>query len=234
MHLDRFLRKQAQYSRKTILQLLSQQQIKVDGIIAKRRDYPISEFSHIEVSGNLIHSPSPAQYFMLNKPAGFLSATKDNIHPTALELLSNIETDDLHIAGRLDRATTGLLIITNDGKWSRKLTELKNTEQQQIPKVYLVDTAYPISPETPLRFAEGIYFETEDTTTSPAQIELVSEKRYRLTIYEGRYHQVKRMFAAVGNRVVGLHREKVGKIELDSELKPGEFRALTDCEINWL
>ena len=234
MHLDRFLCKQANYSRKTVLQLLSQQKIKVDGVIATSRNTPVSKFSLIEIAGETVKTSSAAQYFMLNKPAGILSATSDDEHKTALELLTHIDTTDLHIAGRLDRATTGLLIITNDGHWSRKLTELKTVNQLQIPKVYLVETAYAISPETPLRFAEGIYFKYEDTTTSPAQIEIISEKLSRLTIYEGRYHQVKRMFAAVGNRVVNLHREKVGKITLDSKLQSGEFRSLTEEEVDWV
>lgn len=234
MHLDRFLIKQAHYSRKSVLQFLSQQQIKVDGVLATRRDISVNKFSHIEISGQTVKAFSAAKYFMLYKPAGILSATTDTIHTTALELLTDIDTADLHIAGRLDRATTGLLILTNDGQWSRKLTELKTREQQQIPKVYLVETADSISAETAQRFAEGIYFAYEDTTTSPAQIEVISDKLSRLTIYEGRYHQVKRMFAAVGNRVVNLHRERVGEIVLDPQLTSGQFRALTPKEVNWV
>jgi 16S rRNA pseudouridine516 synthase len=234
LHLDRFLCKQAQYSRKRVLQLLSQQQIKVDGIIATSRCTPVNKFSQIEIAGQTIRCSTSAKYFMLNKPAGILSATSDNEHTNALELLTGIDTADLHIAGRLDRATTGLLIITNDGSWSRKLTELKATDQKQIPKTYLVETAYALSPDTAQRFEEGIYFAYEDTTASPAQIEIVSDTISRLTIYEGRYHQVKRMFAAVGNRVVNLHREKIGEITLDSGLKPGQFRALSQEEVDWV
>ena len=206
MHLDRFLCKQADFSRKSVLKLLFQKQIKVNGVIADRRDFPVTEFCQIEISGKTIIPSSSARYFMMNKPAGILSATTDDIHTTALELLNDIDTSDLHIAGRLDRATTGLLIITNDGQWSKRLTELKDPTQKQIPKVYLVETAYAISPETAQRFAEGIYFSNEDFITSPAQIEMIDCCKARLTIYEGRYHQVKRMFAAVGNRVVNLHR----------------------------
>ncbi len=233
MQLDRFLCKHADYSRKTVLQLLSQQQVKVDGQTIQHREFLVTQFSHIEVQGKTIQRHT-ARYYMLNKPAGFLSATTDPVHPTALTLLTGIDTSDLHIAGRLDRATTGLLILTNDGKWSRQLTEPKSVKAQKIPKVYFVETAYAISPTTAQRFAEGIYFKTEDTTTSPAQLEIICKKTSRLTIYEGRYHQVKRMFAAVGNRVVNLHREKMGKISLDPTLKLGEFRALTLNEIDWI
>ncbi len=230
MRLDCFLSKQAAYSRKSVLQLISQRQIRVDGATVDNRCHPVTNFSLIEIAGKPVTHSQPARYFMLNKPAGYLSATIDDQHPVALALLEGIEHSGLHIAGRLDRATTGLLIITDDGKWSRKLTEPK----RKIPKTYLVETAYALSPETPQRFAEGIYFGYEDMTTSPAQIELLNETTARLTIYEGRYHQVKRMFAAVGNRVVGLHRERMGEIILDSNLKLGEFRVLTAQEINSL
>ena len=230
LRLDSFLSKQAAYSRKSVLQLISQRQIRVDGVLVSNREHPVTEFSLIEIAGKRINASQPARYFMLNKPAGYLSATVDDQHPVALALLKDVELKGLHIAGRLDRATTGLLIITDDGKWSRKLTEPK----QKIPKTYLVETAYALSPDTPQRFAEGIYFGYEDTTTSPAQIKLLSPTTARLTIYEGRYHQVKRMFAAVGNRVVYLHRESMGEINLDLTLELGEFRALTAKEIDSL
>lgn len=230
MRLDIFLSKKAAYSRKSVLQLISQRQIRVDGVTVDDRCHPVTNFSQIEIAGKPVTDSQPARYFMLNKPAGYLSATIDKQHPVALELLEGVDHNGLHIAGRLDRATTGLLIITDDGKWSRKLTEPK----QKIPKAYLVETAYALSPETPQRFADGIYFGYEQMTTSPALIELLDETTARLTIYEGRYHQVKRMFAAVGNRVVNLHRESMGEIILDSKLKLGEFRVLTAQEINSL
>lgn len=230
MRLDFFLSKQAAYSRQSVLQLIALRQIRVDGVLVSNREHPVTSFSRIDVSGKPVTLSQAARYFMLNKPAGYLSATTDKQHPVALELLEGVEQQGLHIAGRLDRATTGLLIMTDDGKWSRKLTEPK----QKIPKTYLVETAYALSPETPQRFAEGIYFGYEKMTTSPALIELLSENSARLTIYEGRYHQVKRMFAAVGNRVVNLHRESMGEISLDPKLKLGEFRALTTQEVDSL
>jgi 16S rRNA pseudouridine516 synthase len=230
LNLVRFLCKQANYSRKTVLQTLAQGLIKVDGELVLDRNHPVTAFSSIEIAGKHVTLKQPPRYFMLNKPAGYLSATVDDQHPVALALLEGIDLNGLHIAGRLDRATTGLLIITDDGQWSRKLTEPK----QKIPKTYLVQTAYALSPDTPQRFAEGIYFGSEDMTTSPAQIELLNATSARLTIYEGRYHQVKRMFAAVGNRVVNLHREQIGEIVLDSSLAVGQFRMLTAQEVHFL
>mgnify|MGYP000330197722 CR=1 FL=1 len=114
--------------------------------------------------------------------------------------------------GRLDLNSEGLLLLTNDGKWSRQLT----LPDEEHAKVYLVETAEDIAAETAETFSKGIYFGYEDLTTGPAELELLGERRARLTIYEGKYHQVKRMFHAVGNRVVSLHREKVGPIALDA------------------
>jgi len=164
---------------------------------------------------------------MLHKPAGYLSATADKIHKTVMELIDPELRKDLHIAGRLDRASTGLLILTNDGTWSRRLTE----PRVKLPKVYRVTTVEPVSTDAIERFAQGIWFEYEQLTTSPARLEPLSANESRVTIYEGRYHQIKRMFHATGNRVSSLHREQMGAITLDPTLKPGEFRPLTTREI---
>lgn len=229
MQLDRYLSKYAGLSRKSILRLLTLGEITVNGILASSRELEVNDFSVIEIEGEPLQRHKAAYYFMMNKPAGILSATTDPIHKTALELLNPEDASgakDLHIAGRLDRATTGLLILTNDGKWSRHITEPK----QKIPKCYLVETVYNLSPDTESIFEKGIYFAYENITTSPAQLEQLAPNLCKLTIYEGRYHQVKRMFSYVGNRVKSLHRESMGNILLDKALKPGEYRALTQVE----
>ena len=164
---------------------------------------------------------------MLHKPVGYLSATSDPQHPTVMQLIPSPLREQLHIGGRLDRSSSGLLILTNDGLWSRRLTE----PRIKLPKTYRVTTLRPISPETAERFAEGIYMTTEQLTTSPAQLQQLAPCEARLTIYEGRYHQVKRMFHAVGNQVVSLHRESMGAIVLDPALAAGEYRTLTTAEV---
>ena len=152
----------------------------------------------------------------------------DEEHPTVMELIGDAFGEEaLHIAGRLDRASTGLLMLTNDGKWSRDI----GLPEESHGKVYLVETAEDISDETAAIFTSGVYFGYEDITTGPAEMEVLGARRARLTIYEGKYHQVKRMFHAVGNRVVSLHRERVGSIELDPGLAPGEWRELAEVEI---
>lgn len=143
------------------------------------------------------------------------------------ELLPDRMRHGLHIGGRLDLASTGLLILTNDGNWSRRLTE----PGTKTPKVYRVTTESAITVEAHQRFAEGIWFGYEQLMTSPAHLNELSTCCARVTIYEGRYHQVKRMFQAVGNRVMSLHRESMGNIRLDPELQPGHYRELTAEEI---
>ncbi|BES70339.1 16S rRNA pseudouridine(516) synthase [Marinobacter nanhaiticus D15-8W] len=186
----------------------------------------VERFMTISMDGTVLQEQT-AHYLMLHKPVGYLSATRDPQHPTVLDLVAPQLRPVLHIGGRLDRSTSGLIILTNDGLWSRRLTE----PREKIPKTYHVVTRDPISPETHQRFADGIYLAYERLTTSPARLEQVAEREARLTIYEGRYHQVKRMFAAVGNRVKSLHRESMGEIRLDPTLAPGEWRPLLDSEI---
>ena len=225
MQLGRFLIKQANYSRKQVLCLLVQQLVKVDGLVVTARDEVVSEFSEISVDGKVVQAKKIARYYMMNKPQGILSATADLQHKTVMDVMQQLgfDTVGLHIAGRLDRSTTGLILLTNDGKWSRQIME----PSHKVAKVYLVTLAYPISPDTVEIFQQGIYFATENITTQPAQLERISDLQYRLTIYEGRYHQVKRMFAFVGNRVVKLHRESVGEYCLFPELKLGDV-----CRLN--
>ncbi|MEH6471924.1 MAG: pseudouridine synthase [Halopseudomonas sp.] len=226
MRLDRFLSNLPQGSRKQARHWLIAKQVRVDGQVVTDPLHPVTPFSHIKLENQLLQSRQP-RYFMLNKPPGYLSATTDPEHPTALQLLDEPEHEQLHIAGRLDRNSSGLLLITDDGRWSRSLTE----PDKRIAKVYLVETEDPIHPDTAQRFAEGIYFGYEDITTKPVQLEQLDARLVRLTLYEGRYHQIKRMFGRFRNKVVALHRESVGAITLDSMLAPGEYRSLTTREI---
>lgn len=223
MKLSRILSNQNGVSRKQANALIAAAVVTVDGVVCQEAARDVDRFSTVTCRGNVIQPGEPARYLMLHKPAGYLSATEDEVHKTVMELIDHRWHNGLHIAGRLDRASTGLLILTNDGTWSRRLTE----PEIKIPKVYKVSTANAITPETTERFAEGIWFEFEQLRTSPAQLELLGAREARITIYEGRYHQVKRMFHAVGNRVTSLHRERMGEITLDNQLEPGESRLLT-------
>ncbi|MFO7993150.1 MAG: pseudouridine synthase [Marinobacter sp.] len=228
MKLSRILSNQNGVSRKQANALIAAGAVTIDGATCLDAAREADPFTTVASHGRIIQQGEQAHYLMLHKPAGYLSATEDKVHRTVIELVHHTLHSGLHIAGRLDRASTGLLILTNDGGWSRRLTD----PLIKIPKVYRISTAKPISPETTERFAEGIWFEFEQLRTSSAQLELLGAKDAQVTIYEGRYHQVKRMFHAVGNRVTSLHRESMGYIHLDDRLIPGACRQLAETEIN--
>ncbi|MFL1391449.1 pseudouridine synthase [Pseudomonas tritici] len=227
MRVDRFLSNLPRFNRKQVRLLLVERRVSVDGVAVSDPHHEVREFSRVCVDDEVLQAGKPARYFMLHKPQGCVSATADPQHPTVLDLLNEPDKADLHIAGRLDFNTTGLMLITNDGQWSRRLTQ----PQTKLPKVYVVETEQDIGPEYATTFAKGLYFAFEDLTTQPAGLELLGPRTARLSIIEGRYHQVKRMFGHFDNRVIGLHRERMGPLVLDAALAPGQYRALTDDEI---
>lgn len=227
MRVDRFLSNLPRFNRKQVRLLLVERRVSVDGVAVSDPHHEVREFSRVCVDAEVLQAGKPARYFMLHKPQGCVSATADPQHPTVLDLLNEPDKADLHIAGRLDFNTTGLMLITNDGQWSRRLTQ----PQTKLPKVYVVETEQDIGPEYATTFAKGLYFAFEDLTTQPAGLELLGPRTARLSIIEGRYHQVKRMFGHFDNRVIGLHRERMGPLVLDAALAPGQYRALTDDEI---
>ncbi|WP_166222734.1 pseudouridine synthase [Pseudomonas atagonensis] len=228
MRVDRFLSNLPRYNRQQVRLLLVEKRVRVDGKVVSDPHSEVLEFSRVEVDDEVLQLGKPARYFMLHKPPGCVSATRDPQHPTVLDLIEEPDKEDLHIAGRLDFNTTGLMLITNDGTWSRRLTQ----PQTKLPKVYYVETEQDIGAEYAIKFAEGIYFAFEDLTTQPARLELLGPRSARLSIIEGRYHQVKRMFGHFNNKVLRLHRESMGQLLLDDALKPGEYRALRTEEIH--
>jgi 16S rRNA pseudouridine516 synthase len=155
-------------------------------------------------------------------------STADGEHQTVLDLLFTSNRESLHIVGRLDLDTTGLLLITDDGQWSHRITSPKH----QHAKIYHATLTDDISDEAIKRLETGLTLKGEDKPTLPAEVERLDSKTILLTLYEGKYHQVKRMLAAVGNHVERLHREQIGKIILDDGLKAGEWRELSADEIN--
>lgn len=167
-------------------------------------------------------------YLMLNKPKNYISATFDPKLPTVLELLefpySNME---LFPVGRLDIDTTGFLILTNDGKFSYNVTNPK----KKVNKKYLVTLRDDISSNQIESLENGIYFEKEDFTTENAKVEEISKREIYLTISEGKFHQVKRMLEYVGNEVVELKRVSIGNLSLDEKLELGEYREITNTEL---
>jgi 16S rRNA pseudouridine516 synthase len=228
MRLDRLLSNLPCFNRQDVRLLLVQRRVRVDGAVITDRLHPVSEFSQVEVDDQVVQAARPARYFMLHKPMGCVSATRDPQHPTVLDLLDEPDKHELHIAGRLDFNTSGLLLITNDGQWSRRLTQ----PDSKLPKLYYVETEQPIAEHYAPIFAQGLYFAFEDLTTQPARLTRLGSHSAYLTLVEGRYHQVKRMFGHFQNRVVRLHRERIGPLQLDAQLPPGAYRALTVQEIH--
>ncbi|BCT31915.1 16S rRNA pseudouridine(516) synthase [Pseudomonas protegens] len=227
MRIDRFLSNLPRFNRQQGRLLLVQRRIRIDGQPVSDPKAEVREFSRVELDEEVLQVGKPARYFMLHKPMGCVSATRDPEHRTVLELIHEPDPQDLHIAGRLDYNTTGLMLITNDGSWSRRLTQ----PQTKLPKLYYVETEQEIGPEYIETFAQGLYFAFEDLTTLPAQLQILGPHSARLSIVEGRYHQVKRMFGHFNNKVVRLHRERMGPLVLDECLAPGQYRPLSADEI---
>ncbi|MBA4502442.1 pseudouridine synthase [Marinobacterium marinum] len=225
MRLDRFICKHTEHGHKRSRHLIAGGRVEVDNRVVTDPLCPVTPFSTVRLDDQLLQQQR-AYYLMLNKPSGYLSATRDPQHATVLELLPKHLRTELHLAGRLDRATTGLLLLTNDGHWSRRIT----APEHRIPKTYRVTTAERIHSDAEERFTQGIWLAREQVMTSAAQLERLTDNQCRLTIYEGRHHQVKRMFAAISNEVIALHRESMGDIQLDPQLPPGEYRSLTAVE----
>ena len=227
--LDRFVSSRTGVKKGDVRLLLAQKRVMVDGGFAAAINQVVDQFSHIVVDGQILQQNS-AVYWMMHKPVGVVSATKDEIHKTVIDLLEadnpEARLDDLHIVGRLDLNSSGLLLLTNDVEWSRRLT----SPDKNVAKVYEVTLADPITDEYSEAFAQGMYFAFEDLTTLPAVLEKVSEYVARVTLMEGRYHQIKRMFGRLRNQVVELHRVSIGNLELDEDLLPGDSRLLTPSE----
>ncbi|AJI95381.1 ribosomal small subunit pseudouridine synthase A [Yersinia ruckeri] len=227
MRLDKFLSQQLGVSRALVARELRAKRVTVDGEIVKTGALKLTPEQEVMFDGNLLQQQVGPRYFMLNKPQGYVCSTEDPDHPTVLYFLDEPVAYKLHAAGRLDIDTTGLVLMTDDGQWSHRITSPKH----HCEKTYLVTLEHPVADDTAEQFALGVQLHNEPTLTKPAQLEVIEPQRVRLTISEGRYHQVKRMFGAVGNRVVALHRERIGAIVMDDDLAPGEYRPLTEEEI---
>lgn len=225
MRLDKYLSQATGLPRSLVKRQIKCKNVEVNGQLCQDHGYKVLNDDQVTLEGLDVTAPGP-KYLMLNKPQGTVCVTEDSEHPTVIDLLDQVSIRDLHPAGRLDIDTTGLVLITNDGQWSHRITSPK----YQCDKVYLVSTAEPITPAYMTQFASGITLRNEDKPTLPAELEILSDTQARITLHEGRYHQVKRMFAAMGNKVTALHREQIGNIHLDEDLELGEYRFLTDAE----
>lgn len=222
--LDRFISQNSSFSISDARLLVAQKRILLNRHAAHSVQQIVTEFTHVVLDGRCLQHNIPV-YMMLNKPKGFVSATRDITHPTVLDLIQHPQKSKLHIVGRLDFNTTGLLLLSNNGAWSRKIS----LPETKLAKTYEVTLSKPLSAEYIAVFQAGIYFGYENITTQPATLEVLSTYTARLTLIEGKYHQVKRMFGYFQNEVLALHRAAVGHLSLEG-LEVGQSRQLTAQE----
>ena len=230
MRIDKLLANMGYGSRKDVKLLLKQGAVQVDGQPvkdAKRHVKPETEV--VTVFGEAVDY-KPFVYLMMNKPEGVVSATEDQVETTVLELIDpSYAHYELFPVGRLDKDTTGLLLLTNDGAFNHALM----SPRKHVDKVYVAEIDGEMTVDDVRRFAEGVELE-DGYTTKPARLEVISRNgrrsMIRLTLSEGKYHQVKRMVAAVGKHVERLERIQIGTLELDPTLERGAYRELTQEE----
>ncbi len=240
IRLDKYLADMNIGTRQEVKKYIRQGKVMIDGRTEKSPDTKIDEnlqtisFDGIEIGY------TKYEYYMLNKPAGVVSATVDSRDLTVIELIESKKRKDLFPVGRLDKDTEGLLLITNDGALAHRLLSPK----KHVDKCYYAKVNGNVTQKDIDIFAKGVNIGTEDSEewTSPAVLQILTQEKegpetiseIRLTIQEGKYHQVKRMFQAVGKEVLYLKRESMGTLKLDRHLKTGEYRTLTEEELKRL
>ena len=231
MRLDRFMSETGMMSRRDAAKAVKAGKITVNGVKAVSPDTKIDEESDIVEYDGCVVNYSRYTYIMLNKPEGYLSSTDDPNGRTVTELLDIKERKmGLFPCGRLDKDSTGLIIMTNDGPLAHRLLSPKH----HCEKKYIVDIVKPLDDPEMLEMLENGIDIGEGIKTLPAKLCSITPIKYEITLFEGKYHQIKRMFEAVGNKVVNLRRISFGGIDLDRKLKSGEWRYLSENEIETL
>lgn len=228
MRLDKYLALAGFGSRKEIKQYIRNGYVEVNGEVIKKDDFKIDENNDTVYFDNELVEYMEHVYIMMNKPMGSVCANDDRKAETVFEYVPEYAHRDLFTVGRLDIDTTGLLLISDDGDFAHHIISPKN----MIPKVYMCDLISPITDEQIRKLEEGIEF--KEFSSMPAKVEVVDSKKILLTIFEGKFHQVKRMLIAVGNEVVKLKRLSIGEVTLDEELIEGQYRLLTNEELEKL
>jgi 16S rRNA pseudouridine516 synthase len=227
MRLDKFLANQGFGSRKDAKKFIKDKRIKINGVFAKKPEDNINPLvDEISIDDDVIEYKDN-YYFMLNKPKGYICATEDNFQNTVLELIPEYNYLKLFPVGRLDKDTTGLLLITTDGDFAHKLISPK----RHVDKVYIATLDKDVDMKIKNEFESGIIL--DDELTLPAKIEQLESNVCKVTLHQGKYHQVKRMFEYFGYKVIELHREKFAFLTL-GDLQEAEYRELTDEEVNQL
>lgn len=226
IRLDKIIADAGAASRKEAKALVKAGRVKVNGLIARSaEDKYDPETCSVLVDGQPLDY-SQFRYIMMNKPNGVLSATEDAGQETVIDLLpENLRKQELFPVGRLDKDTTGLLLLTNDGGFSHSIISPK----RHVAKVYRAAVTGVLDESDIRAFEEGVVL-SDGTKCMSAKLEILRPSVGLATVYEGKYHQVKRMFASRGKHVTALHRLSIGGLELDASLQPGQFRELSADE----
>ncbi|TVT29760.1 rRNA pseudouridine synthase [Salinicoccus cyprini] len=227
MRLDKYLSNAGTGSRSKVKAMIKKKRVEVDGVVATD---PKSETAHdsvVMVDGVRIILENHI-YLMLNKPKGVISSTEKGQARTVMDLIDHPQKDELFPVGRLDKDTTGLLLITNDGRFAHELLSPKH----KIGKTYVAKLKKDVSSSDIETLEKGIPL--KDFTTAPAAARRIAEREVELTITEGKFHQVKRMFQYLGNEVTDLHRTRIGEMVLDEILPAGSCRRLHENELKLL
>ena len=225
VRLDKYLSDAGVCSRSDARKLIRAGRVTVDGAAVTRPEAKIDTDAQVAADGVPVVW-AQERYYMLYKPAGVITATEDAQQETVLDLFPAELRKGLAPAGRLDKDTTGLLLLSTDGDWIHRIISPKKL----VPKVYLAGTEGTPTEEDVRRLAEGITL-GDGTKCLPARLEILSEGQCRVTVFEGKYHLVRRMLAACGKPVLTLHRASIGALSLCKSLKPGDFRPLSEAEI---
>lgn len=239
--LDKFISVRCNVNRKAVKLMLAKKRLKVDNQIAQSADTIVHKFTKVELDNTVLQNNTPV-YVMFNKPIGVVSSTKggnvnerlrkkdaNNIqeYKTVIDLLTREDKHELHFVGRLDLNSTGLMLLTNDSRWSKKIT----SPNEKIEKHYRVTLQKKLTPEYINAFAQGLYLTSEQVTTRPARLVIVSDYIADVWLTEGRFHQIKKMFGCFNNNVLALHRQAIGPLTLDKTLPVGESRDLAPHEV---
>lgn len=232
MRLDKFLGNHGFGTRKEVKLLVKRGAVKVNDVVVKKSDIKIVPENDTVTVYDEVVMYEPFVYIMLNKPAGYISSTKDYKDETVLELIEGFEHYELHPVGRLDKDTEGLLILTNDGQFSHDVL----SPRKHVNKTYFARVDGYVTDDTVELFKAGITLD-DGYKAMPAELQIISAgeiSEIELVIQEGKFHQVKRMFKAVDMTVIYLKRIKMGRLPLDESLTPGAYRKLTLEEINFV
>lgn len=227
--IDKIIASQGLYSRSDVKYLVSRKRVAVDGkTVTSASQKADPEKNQITLDGKPFLVQKQV-YLMLHKPKGYVSATEDKKQQTVLELVpAQWKGRDIFPAGRLDKDTTGLMILTDDGVLAHNIL----SPRKHIQKVYRVELDIPVTEEMRVGFAAGV--ELNDGICKEAELKIVGERTAEVTLKEGRYHQIKRMFGCYGAKVVELHRLAMGNLYLPMDLAEGECRELTEAELQSL